>query len=63
MLEGRDYLKRINAVHEDAVRRLASIKGPELDELAVLFEDIGNRYLDLADEICARIRAESASTG
>lgn len=46
-----DYIKQITEIHGETIRRLLDQQAVNLPELAELFEDIGNVYLDLSEEI------------
>jgi hypothetical protein len=47
----RQYLRRVMAIHNEAIRRLAKNENLPAIELAAMFEDIANQYLDISDEI------------
>jgi hypothetical protein len=46
-----EYMKRVTSINKATVQRLADYSSPNLLELAELFEDTANRYLDISDEI------------
>jgi len=50
-IDYRDYLKRVTAIHTEMVQRLADNERTNPLELAALFEDAANRYLDIAEDI------------
>lgn len=54
-----DYVKRVTTIQNEAVRRLVNCEDTDPLELAELFEDIANRYLDISE----KIRAHSISRG
>lgn len=48
-----NYIKEVTAIHNETVRRLVDRDDTPPLELADLFEDVANRYLDISDEIRA----------
>lgn len=53
-----NYVKRVTAIHKEAVQRLVDCDDTNLAELAELFESIANLYLDISEEISARFISE-----
>ena len=53
------YLKRISQVQELTFKRLLDGSQKMLPEVAELCEEIGNLYLNIADEIRTTIRAQA----
>ena len=49
-----NYVKRVTAIHKEAVQRLVDCDDTNLLELAELFEDVANLYLDISEDIRAR---------
>ena len=47
----RDYLKRVTLVHNEIVQRLVNNGDTPSLELAAMFENAANLYLDISDEI------------
>lgn len=54
-IDYRDYLKRVTAIHNEMVQRLADSEQTSPLELASLFEDAANRYMDIAEDIQASL--------
>ena len=52
-----DYVRRVTTIHNETVQRLVNCEGTDPLELAELFEDVANRYLDISE----KIRAHSIS--
>jgi hypothetical protein len=50
------YLTQISAIHEEAVRRLSLHDRTPPLEVAAMFEDMANLYLDLCDDIRENVR-------
>jgi len=46
-----EYVKRVTAIHHETVRRLVDHDEANLRELAELFEDVANLYLNISEEI------------
>jgi hypothetical protein len=55
-------LRRIVSTHSEMFRRLLDEEGMLPLELAALFEDVGNRYLDIAERI-RELRRPRAKVG
>jgi phosphate uptake regulator len=53
-----DYVKRVTAIHHETVRRLIDHDGTNLREIAELFEDVANLYLNISEEIHAHLISE-----
>jgi hypothetical protein len=53
-----DYIKRVTAIHHETVRRLVDRDDTSLPELAELFEDVANFYLNISEEIHAHTISE-----
>ena len=51
MQEYHDYLKQVTSIHNETIRRLVNNDSTPPLELAAMFEDIANLYLDISDEI------------
>ena len=49
-----NYVKRVTAIHKEAVQRLVDCDDTKLLELAELFEGAANLYLDISEDIRAR---------
>jgi hypothetical protein len=45
------YTKRVASINAATLRRLGDHKDPKPLDLAELFEDTANRYMDLSEEI------------
>ncbi len=58
MREYYAYLRRVAAIHHEAVRRLVDHGDTNPLELAELFEDTANLYLDISENIRARFISE-----
>ena len=58
MREYYAYVKRVTVVHHEAVRRLLARDDTDPLELAELFEDTANLYLDISEGIRARLISE-----
>ncbi|MBU6298910.1 MAG: hypothetical protein KGJ79_07565 [Alphaproteobacteria bacterium] len=57
----RDYYnnaKQVTAIHNEAVRRLVDCDETNALELAELFEDAANHYLDISEKIRTRFISE-----
>ncbi len=54
-IDYRDFLKRVTAIHNEMVQRLADCEQTSPLELASLFEDAANRYMDIAEDIQASL--------
>jgi len=54
-----EYMKRVTAIHDEAVRRLVDNKDVSLAELAAFFEDIGNLYLNISEDIRSKVTSGS----
>ena len=52
------YVKRVTAIHHEAVRRLIASGDTDPQELAALFEDTANLYLDISEGLRARFISE-----
>ena len=53
-----DYMERVMAIHHETVRRLVDRDGTNLPEIAEMFEDIANLYLDISEEIRVHLISE-----
>lgn len=62
MQDYRDYVKRVTAIHKEAIQRLVDCEDTNLLELAELFEDVSNLYLDISEDIRARFISLEART-
>ena len=51
MQEYHAYLKQVTSIHNETIRRLVNNDSTPPLELAAMFEDIANLYLDISDEI------------
>ena len=49
-----NYVKRVTAIHKEAVQRLVDCDDTNLLELAEMFEGIANLYLDISEDIRER---------
>jgi len=58
MREYYAYVKRVTAIHHEAVRRLIDSGETDPHELAALFEDTANLYLDISEGLRARLISE-----
>ncbi len=54
------YVKQVTAIHNEAVRRLVDCEDTNVLELAALFEDAANHYLDISEKIRARHTSNQA---
>ena len=51
MQEYHDHLKQVTAIHHETIRRLVNNDNTPPLELAAMFEDVANLYLDISEKI------------
>ncbi len=54
-----EYMKRVTAIHKETVKRLLDCEQTDLLEIAELFEDTSNLYMDISEEIRAKVMSLS----
>ena len=50
-----EYMKRVTAIHKETVKRLLDCEQTDLLEIAALFEDTANLYMDISEEIRTKV--------
>ena len=53
-----EYMKQVTAIHHETIRRLVDHDATSPSEIAALFEEVANLYLDISEEIRAHIISE-----
>jgi len=54
MEDYHEYLKQVTAIHNETIQRLINNDSTPPLELAEMFEDIANLYVDISEEIRTR---------
>lgn len=52
-----EYMKRVTSIHKETVKRLLDCEQTDLLEIAELFEDTANLYMDISEEIRTKVMA------
>ncbi len=56
-----EYMKRVTSIHKETVKRLLDCEQTDLLEIAELFEDTANLYMNISEEIRTKVMALGAA--